>query len=131
MGRTYLFECPKCEYSARVSGREDRGFTVCVQTIVCRDCRRLYDAVVRLRVSASGPSPATRSDFQIQNQSSFAAERRARVSTSLSNSLESIGLPGATHVQVERLQIALSGLPISSSRALCRSGKVSALRRFS
>ena len=69
MGRTYLFECPKCGYSARVSGREDRGFTVCIQTIICRDCKRLYDAVVRLKVAESGPTtlPRSVSKFKTNN----------------------------------------------------------------
>lgn len=50
MGRSYLFECPKCGYRARVSGRADHGFQFHVQTILCRDCKALYDAVVRLKL---------------------------------------------------------------------------------
>ena len=50
MGRTYLFECPKCEFKAKVSGRADQGFNFSVQTILCRDCKKLYDAVVRLKI---------------------------------------------------------------------------------
>ena len=50
MGRSYWFECAKCGYRARVSGRADRGLSFYVQTILCRDCRELYDAVIRLRV---------------------------------------------------------------------------------
>jgi hypothetical protein len=50
MGRSYWFECPKCGYRTKVSGREDRGLIFFVQTILCRDCRELYDAVTRLRV---------------------------------------------------------------------------------
>jgi ribosomal protein S27AE len=50
MGRSYWFECPRCGYRARVSGREDRGLNFFVQTIVCHDCKELYDAVTRLRV---------------------------------------------------------------------------------
>jgi ribosomal protein S27AE len=50
MGRSYWFECPRCGYRAKVSGREDRGLTFFVQTILCHDCRELYDAVTRLRV---------------------------------------------------------------------------------
>ena len=51
MGRSYLFECPKCGYRAAISGRADRGFSFCVQTILCRECRALYDAVTRLKVA--------------------------------------------------------------------------------
>ena len=50
MGRSYWFECPKCGYRAKVSGQADRGLTCFVQTILCRDCLELYDAVTRLRV---------------------------------------------------------------------------------
>ena len=50
MGRSYWFECPECGYRAKVSGRADRGLSFFVQTILCRDCRELYDAVTRLRV---------------------------------------------------------------------------------
>src|ERR1035438_8075660 len=60
MGRSYWFECPRCGYRARVSGRADRGLDLFVQTILCRDCKELYDAVTRLRVengAASGRLP--------------------------------------------------------------------------
>ena len=50
MGRSYWFECPKCGYRAKVSGRTDRGVHLFVQTIVCQDCKELYDAVTKIRV---------------------------------------------------------------------------------
>jgi hypothetical protein len=50
MGRSYIYECPKCGYKARVSGRVDEGLHLLVQTILCKDCRELHDAVTRLRV---------------------------------------------------------------------------------
>ena len=52
MGRSYWFECAKCGYRAKVSGRPDRGLNFFVQTIVCQDCKELYDAVIRIRVPA-------------------------------------------------------------------------------
>jgi hypothetical protein len=52
MGRSYWFECPQCGYRASVSGGADRGMHLWVQTILCRDCRALYDAVTRLRLPA-------------------------------------------------------------------------------
>jgi hypothetical protein len=56
MGRSYWFECSRCGYRTKVSGRADRGFGFFVQTIVCRDCKELYDAVTRVRVpDESGP----------------------------------------------------------------------------
>lgn len=54
MGRSYWFECSKCGYRASVSGRADRGVAFCVQTILCRDCKELYDAVTRVKI----PDPA-------------------------------------------------------------------------
>ena len=50
MGRTYLFECNRCGYRAKVSGGEDRGFHFAVQTIVCTECKELYDAVTEMKV---------------------------------------------------------------------------------
>ena len=50
MGRSYWFECPKCGYRGKVSGRADRGLSFAVQTILCSDCKELYDAVTRLKV---------------------------------------------------------------------------------
>jgi hypothetical protein len=55
MGRSYWFECSKCGYRVAVSGRADRGRDFFVQTIQCRDCKRLYDAVTRFRF----PDPQT------------------------------------------------------------------------
>jgi hypothetical protein len=54
MGRTYLFECSKCGYCARVSGGADRGVHFAVQTILCNECKELHDAVTELKV----PVPA-------------------------------------------------------------------------
>ncbi len=52
MGRSYWFECPKCGYCAKVSGRAEQGLSFGVQTILCHECKELYDAVTRLRVPA-------------------------------------------------------------------------------
>ena len=49
VGRTYIFECPLCQYRARVSGGADSGLHCEVQTVVCRDCRQLFDVFTRLR----------------------------------------------------------------------------------
>ncbi len=50
MGRSYWFECSKCGYRVRVSGRPDRGVNLFVQTVHCRDCRELHDAVTRIKI---------------------------------------------------------------------------------
>jgi hypothetical protein len=49
VGRTYLFECPQCQYRAKVSGGEDSGVHCAVQTVICRDCRELFDVFKRVR----------------------------------------------------------------------------------
>jgi hypothetical protein len=54
MGRSYLFECSKCGYKAKVSGGLDSGFQFFVQTTACRDCRVIFDSVVRLRTPDTG-----------------------------------------------------------------------------
>jgi hypothetical protein len=73
MGRTYWFECGKCGYRAKVSGRSDRGLNFGVQTIACRDCRQLHDAVNRLRVpneshELSLPLSLRRNPLELKNQ---------------------------------------------------------------
>ena len=50
MGRTFHFDCPRCQYQARVVGGADTGVNCAVQTIVCLDCRRLFDVFTRLRL---------------------------------------------------------------------------------
>ena len=50
MGRSYWFECAKCGHRALVAGRAERGLSFAIQTILCRDCKQLYDAVTRLKV---------------------------------------------------------------------------------
>jgi len=49
MGRTFHFDCPYCHYQARVSGGADCGLNCAVQTVVCLDCRQLFDVFTRLR----------------------------------------------------------------------------------
>ena len=64
MGRSYWFECAKCGYRARVSGRADEGLSFVVQTILCRDCRELYDVVTRLKVAEETGGWGTFGSFQ-------------------------------------------------------------------
>ena len=53
MGRTFLFQCPRCHYQAAVVGGADSGFNCFVQTIACRDCSSLYDVTTCLRLAES------------------------------------------------------------------------------
>ena len=51
MGRSYWFECSRCGYRAQVSGGPDRGLHFYSQTVACMNCKRLFDAVTRVRVA--------------------------------------------------------------------------------
>ena len=50
MGATYIFDCEKCGYQAKVAGGLSEGLEVVVQTILCTECRQLHDAVVSVQV---------------------------------------------------------------------------------
>lgn len=50
MGKSYWFECSRCGYRAKVAGRADDGLHLSVQTILCQDCKELYDAVTQIRL---------------------------------------------------------------------------------
>ena len=68
MGRSYWFECSRCGYRAKVAGRADRGLNFAVQTILCRDCKQLYDAVTRLRIADSFRERNLGFDLQYQKR---------------------------------------------------------------
>ena len=70
MGRTFLFECSRCGYRAKVSGGADRGFHFAVQTIVCGECKELYDAVTGLKV----PNPTALSRWKLKASRQEAAK---------------------------------------------------------
>jgi hypothetical protein len=49
MGRTFHFQCTQCRYRADISGGADSGLDCDVQTILCRECRELFDVFTRVR----------------------------------------------------------------------------------
>jgi hypothetical protein len=49
VGKTYLFECPLCQYRVKVCGGAASGRHCEVQTVSCRDCRELRDVFTRVR----------------------------------------------------------------------------------
>ncbi len=88
MGKSYWFECSKCGYRAKVSGRADRGVNCFVQTIVCFDCKELYDGIIRLKVSAEAPLSKNRTDRNgVKSLSQNRANRRAPAFQSVLNRL--------------------------------------------
>jgi len=58
MGAYYDFSCPKCGYSARVSGGDDFGMLAVTTTIVCEDCRELSDIGIGSSPIAKTKKPA-------------------------------------------------------------------------
>ncbi len=49
MGKTFHFHCTQCSYRASISGGADGGLNCDVQTILCRECRELFDVFTRVR----------------------------------------------------------------------------------
>jgi hypothetical protein len=45
MGEHFEFRCANCGFYAEVSGGDDAGMEAVTTTIVCEDCRRLYDVI--------------------------------------------------------------------------------------
>src|SRR4051812_7594961 len=78
MGKSYWFECARCGYRAKVAGRGDRGLNFFVQTIVCRDCRQLYDAVTRLKIPDDNKK--RRLSIEMRRLGSFYQRRPAQTS---------------------------------------------------
>ncbi len=94
MGRSYWFECSRCGYRARVSGGPDRGLELFVQTVLCRECKELYDAVIKIR----GPDElAVRLRAQASGLSRRALKAQARRPPDFMTALNRIRLPGARH----------------------------------
>jgi hypothetical protein len=52
VGKTYLFECPQCQYRVKISGGADAGLHCEIQTVICHACRELFDAFTRRRQRA-------------------------------------------------------------------------------
>lgn len=45
LGTWFLYSCPACGDTAKVSGGEDGGMVVSTTTILCETCQKLYDVV--------------------------------------------------------------------------------------
>jgi hypothetical protein len=54
MGQAYRFVCNDCGYSADVCGGVDSGFSVTLETQVCKICNELVDVVIADYDSDSG-----------------------------------------------------------------------------
>lgn len=49
MGTWVTFECARCQYRAQVSGGDDSGMVVDTTTILCVQCREIFDVVTHSR----------------------------------------------------------------------------------
>jgi transposase-like protein len=96
MGRTYLFECPHCAYSAKVSGGADKGLRFTSQTLLCQDCKQLHDVVTGLKTAVTPPlcEPLARKRLK-----PLAASRRKSPARppSFAAALNSLPLAGVRH----------------------------------
>src|SRR3954468_19540030 len=94
MGRTYLFECSRCGYRTYVSGRADEGFHLAVKTIVCRDCRMLYDAVRRLRIPELTQAELRQGSLGLRGFQFPYWQRRSDVPPTFQSALNRLTYPG-------------------------------------
>jgi len=46
MGTLYRFSCPNCAHAVEVSGGDDAGMVCLTTTVVCEECRQLYDVAI-------------------------------------------------------------------------------------
>ena len=95
MGRTNLFECPKCGYRAKVSGGADRGYHFAVQTIVCRECKELHDAVTELRIAVARPAVLPAGTALLRRQEPAGVRKKANSPPTFQSALSRLLLAGA------------------------------------
>jgi len=110
MGRTYVFECSQCGYRVRVSGGADRGFHFAVQTLLCFECKQLYDAVTGFRIAVVSPlkEPLIRRRFKSLKEA--AAKKAARPPT-FAEALNRLPPPGAKPFRWLRFKPACPAFP--------------------
>jgi hypothetical protein len=116
MGRSYWFECSRCGYRAKVAGREDRGADFFVQTILCRDCRELYDAVTRTRVTdASGAGSLQNLSGGLRRSGLFKLPGGPKAPPNFQSALNRLRHSGITHPQWARFEVRC---PVSSGHLI-------------
>ncbi len=64
----FQYSCPHCEYQVRVVGGADNGVNCAVQTIVCLDCRKLFDVFTRLRLREGGEEASSQGNKTKSNR---------------------------------------------------------------
>jgi hypothetical protein len=99
MGRSYWFECVRCGYRAKVSGGSDRGLNVFVQTVMCRDCKELFDAVTKLRLPDDPRDALQRHGAGLQRLKPFARPRAPKRAPSFQAALNRLTYVGLTQLR--------------------------------
>lgn len=61
MGRLYRFDCPRCGFTARAGAGTIQNSGFSTATIVCKDCKEIYDVVSALRLAPSMVNSARKS----------------------------------------------------------------------
>jgi hypothetical protein len=95
MGRTYWYECSKCGYRTKVSGRADRGLNFFVQTIVCRDCKELYDSITRIRMPEGPGFPSGQAAGKPRRAALLEQPRKPAIAPSFQSALNRLLYWGA------------------------------------
>jgi hypothetical protein len=99
MGRTYLFECSKCSYRARVAGGAARGFHFAVQTILCCECKELYDAVTELKTALARPAILITGAAPFRREKPAGARKKVMRPPTFQSALNRLLPVGARHVR--------------------------------
>lgn len=109
MGCSYMFECPRCYYRVVVAGGRASGPHCEIQTMMCIDCKALFDFAVRLRVTSeqlpgtakgTGPRPAQHPDARdvinrlVRLTRSYWLERQPQCPNGTTHRLEPWSAPG-------------------------------------
>src|SRR5258708_15889466 len=105
MGKTYWFECSKCGYRAKVSGGADRGATFFVQTIFCRDCNDLLDAVTRVKVPDESQLQLQSRPFSWRRRQPFPFPANSDIPPSFQSALNRLSPTAVSRFNATRLNL--------------------------
>lgn len=116
MGRTYIFECPKCGYRAKVSGGADRGFHFAVQTVSCFQCKQLHDAVTEFKIAVAPPLAEPLSRKRLKSLAAARARRAPAPPPTFLAALNRLPPAGAKHFRWLKFNAACPLAPLHRVR---------------
>ena len=50
MTQTFRYDCPRCGYTCKCCGGKASHSTFLTETVICEDCRKIYDVVTSIRL---------------------------------------------------------------------------------